>query len=725
MIWRTCPFPVFCLFLCFTFLALFPAMRFGRPNTYAQVVLDGSLGTRQPLEGPHYHIPAEVGQQRGSNLFHSFRTLHLSRQETATFSGPAMIERIFARVTGGQTSSIDGQLQSTIAGADLFLINPQGILFGPHARLDLQGGGGFYASTADVLRFRDGASLHTDLHQRSTFTSAPPEAFGFLHRQPAAIVTRRSDLSVDAGAPLELIGGTLRLYDSTLLASGGTIRLVSVAGVADIALASASLPYPAQLPLGAMRITGTQATTGNEGGGTIELLAARIELVQGSGISTSTSSARDAGAIMVTATGALTLTDFSFLSSGTDSQQQGQGTGGRIRVTTPELTLREGAFMAVTTFGENAAGTIDLQVGNLTLADGAFIDSSTLSGGAGGSIHIMATGDVFLSGTDASGFFPSALSSGTFDRGAGGTVVVTAHRVITTAGAAITSTSSASSTDDARGGDVMIRAVDEVRIQGPGSRLLSDAEGAGAGGNLTIMTSRLHLRDDAVISAASSGTGAAGSLMLSAADTLRSVRSAITTAADRAGGGNITINAGLLAMRDSRLTAEARGTARSDGGNVSVQAERMVLHRSQVLANANQGNGGNIRLEASAVFLADAVTCGSGQCLSASSNLGVDGTVEISAPVTNISGTLAPLVQAFATDLALLQEPCAERQRAASQSHFWVSGRESVPLTPHDLLPASVEPETGQALPLPSAHSAFQPLVLGHAGGRGSLCQRP
>lgn len=143
-------------------------------DSWAQIRLDGSLGPPGDLAGPHYTIPAEVGQQRGGNLFHSFETFNIAIDESATFTGPSAVNNVIGRVTGERASTIDGMLRLTILDANLFLLNPQGVVFGPNARLDVDGS--FHASTANALRFEDGATFFADLGQQSALTIAPPTA---------------------------------------------------------------------------------------------------------------------------------------------------------------------------------------------------------------------------------------------------------------------------------------------------------------------------------------------------------------------------------------------------------------------------------------------------------------------------------------------------------------------------------------------------------------------
>jgi filamentous hemagglutinin family protein len=93
------------------------------------------------------------GAMRGSNLFHSFNEFNVEAGQRVYFSNPIGVNTIFSRVTGNHTSTIAGTL-GVDGNASLFLLNPNGILFGPHAQLDIRGS--FVASTSDRLVFADG-----------------------------------------------------------------------------------------------------------------------------------------------------------------------------------------------------------------------------------------------------------------------------------------------------------------------------------------------------------------------------------------------------------------------------------------------------------------------------------------------------------------------------------------------------------------------------------------
>jgi len=153
----------------------------------AEIVLDNTLGSSaRPLQGPDFAIEPNMGQQMGNNLFHSFATFNLNPNESAKFNGPTNIENIISRVTGGKASHINGLLHSTIPNADMYFLNPAGIMFGEHARLDIQGS--LHISTADYLKLGNDGLFTATNPENTLLTIAPPTAFGFLDTNPAPII---------------------------------------------------------------------------------------------------------------------------------------------------------------------------------------------------------------------------------------------------------------------------------------------------------------------------------------------------------------------------------------------------------------------------------------------------------------------------------------------------------------------------------------------------------
>ncbi|MBE0617143.1 MAG: hypothetical protein IH608_04360, partial [Proteobacteria bacterium] len=159
----------------------------------------------------------------------------------------------------------------------------------------------------------------------------------------------------------------------------------------------------------------------------------------------------------------------------------------------------------------------------------------------------------------------------------------------------------------------------------------------------------------------------------------------VSTEAQQADGGNIEIRAGYMVyLIDSQVTASVGGGAATTGGNVSIDPEFVILKNSQVVANAFEGTGGNIRI-VSDVFLVD-----SQSRVDASSELGVSGTVDIQSPISDVSGLVGPLNTDFVSASALLRERCLARVREGKYSSFVVGGRDGLPIEPGNLLPSLV-----------------------------------
>jgi hypothetical protein len=215
-----------------------------------------------------------------------------------------------------------------------------------------------------------------------------------------------------------------------------------------------------------------------------------------------------------------------------------------------------------------------------------------------------------------------------------------------------------------------------ISLSGRNSGLFSDAAGGGAGGAIELQARDLHLTEGAILSATSSGRGNAGRLRIIATERFRSDQSVLTTEAIRADGGNIQLMAGsLVQLIDSQLTATSRG-GQGKEGNIMLSSPLVVLDRSQIRTQAFGGPGGNIRIGAE-VFLA-----------SPESVVSASSTLELIVAVTTLSGTVAPLPQAFVNIAELLPVRCAARFSGGQASSLVVSGRDGLPLDPSGVLPS-------------------------------------
>lgn len=214
-----------------------------RDTGNGHVSLDGTLGRAGPVlraQGD-FAITPDLGRQVGPNLFHSFHRFDLSRTESATFSGADSVQRIMVRVTGGKASDIDGTLRSTIDGADLYLMNPAGILFGPNAKLETSGS--VLLTTADVIRLSDGGAFAAQPTAKPVLTSAPPAAFGFVTPRPGKVTVRgaidkngfaQGGLAAPAGKGLTIVAGGIDILGSDLSAS--RLHLAALGGTGDVLL---------------------------------------------------------------------------------------------------------------------------------------------------------------------------------------------------------------------------------------------------------------------------------------------------------------------------------------------------------------------------------------------------------------------------------------------------------------------------------------------------------
>ena len=130
---------------------------FGGPSITSDSTAVGSLTNVTGMGAYQISGGKIVG---GKNQFLSFGQFGLNTGESATFSGPAGIQNILARVTGGAASNINGTITSTITGANLFLLNPSGVMFGANAQVNVSGA--FSVSTANYLQMMDNTKFYAD-----------------------------------------------------------------------------------------------------------------------------------------------------------------------------------------------------------------------------------------------------------------------------------------------------------------------------------------------------------------------------------------------------------------------------------------------------------------------------------------------------------------------------------------------------------------------------------
>ena len=578
---------------------------------------DGTLGTTVTSSGNVYTIMGGTRPGNGPNLFHSFDRFSVGTGDTAHFTatGPAGIVNILSRVTGGQRSEIDGKLQSTIPGAHLYLLNPNGVIFGPHATLDVQGS--FHVSTADYLRLADGARFSAHLSATSTLSTAPPEAFGFWGPTPAPIMVNGSTLPVPLGETFSIVGGHISIAGTdaetaggmsvprgrpTLDAPAGHVQLVSMTSAGEV-----GVPSTGQLP------------DSPSGAGTP---AGQLDLTRGARVTVSSPENHHAGTIVVRA-GILTLTAGAIIDAGT----VGTGHGGRITIEARDVRL-EGANtrLLARTDGRGDGGAIAVQAGTLTLTAGAQIDGGTgmEARGPGGRVSVVAH-DVRLENG-------ARIRARTTGRGDGGTITVQADTLTLKGEAGGSSTQGETHIDASADGTTA---------------------GVGRGGHVTIEARDVHLMERGQIMAVTRGPGAGGTITVQADTlTLTGERARIDVGTAREGhGGHMTVVA-----RDVRVEGGGQLWARAEntgaGGAITIQAGTLTLTgNAQINASTSSaGRGGNITVRASEALVIAGQEQGPALIVSDALRRGDAGHVVVSAPTVRLdNGRIQAIVNESGT----------------------------------------------------------------------------
>ena len=501
---------------------------------------------RRPCStGPNYSIGSNLGKQVGGNLFQSFGLFGLTQGETATFSGPATVTNIIGRVTGGTQSSIDGTITSAIPKANLYLINPSGVVFGPNATVNVSGS--FYASTGDYIRMSDGARFQATNPGGSTFSAAAPTAFGFLNTAPPAITFNGSTLAVNPGQTLGLVGGPVTIDNgATLAAPSGTIHVTSAAGTGEVPVDPTNVSALTVASFGAVSIAG---------GSTLDV-----------------------------------------------SDPVGKTSGGSIYIKSGTLTISDGGFLDGTNYGTGAGGVISLYgASQIALSGGAVIHAPAIGSGSGANITLTtgSAGSISASaqGTTLSGNVLVDVGNGVGASGAAGSLTVTTGTLSLTGDAIFGSDAQGSG----NAGPISITA-NSITIDGTASSSVSPLTGirsvtlAGAANaaDITVNTGTLTIRGNGEIVTNTFGAGNAGHVSVAVTGDLSidatgaTVSTGIGSVASPGSTGNagdITITAASLSMVGSSSVLLPSPAAVGSNPFAGLSAQTF-----------SSGNGGSISL---------------------------------------------------------------------------------------------------------------------------------
>jgi filamentous hemagglutinin family protein len=641
------------------------AIAFSEKSAIAQIAPDSTLGAENSIVTPNVNVRGRTadridgGAVRGGNLFHSFSQFNIGNGQRVYFANPSGIENILSRVTGNNGSNILGTL-GVLGNANLFLINPNGIVFGPNARLDIAGS--FVASTANSFVFDNGFAFS------ATAPQAPPLLtinipIGLQYGgNPGSIQVHRSRLRVPNGETLALVGGLVNLDGAGVEALGGRVELAAVGGSGIVGLSvnnnDLRLSVPDTLLRADVSLTNRVfVDVTAAGGGTIAVNSRNLALLGGSsllaGIGRGLGSPDSkAGDIEINATGEINVEGTSEIAS--DVLEGGVGQGGNVDITAGSLFVANGAQLSANTRGQGDAGSVTIRatdtvsfdgVGSDGFFSGAFSDVKSRAVGNGGSINIT-TGSLFItngaqlvvstSGQGNAGKVTitaqdtvalDAIPSGVFSRvnvgakGRGGDIDIVTRSLRVTSGAQLVATTSGLG----NAGNVMIQATDTVSFDGEDrfgfpSGIFSrvNPRGEGKGGDIDITTGSLRVTHGALLTTATRGQGDAGNLRINARDFVSfdgvdsngfpSAALSTVSPGSVGKGGDIDITTRSLSLSNgSQLSASTSG--QGNAGNIFVSvADSVSLSNSSISTAVNAdavGQGGNIHIQSQVLSLAE------------------------------------------------------------------------------------------------------------------------
>jgi filamentous hemagglutinin family protein len=236
---------------------------FGTKSAIAQITAAND-GTGTVVQTQNNQINISGGTQAGQNQFHSFQQFGVNAGQTANFMANPNIANILGRVTGGDASLINGILKVTGSNANLFLINPSGIVFGKDASLNVPAA--FTATTANGIGFGNGNWFNAMTSGRSetigannyASLTANPTSFGFVGTSGSLV--NAGNLSVNPGQSIALVGGTV-VNTGTIAAPGGNITIAAIPGEKMVRIGQAGTVLSLDLPTSDRALINAPITT--------------------------------------------------------------------------------------------------------------------------------------------------------------------------------------------------------------------------------------------------------------------------------------------------------------------------------------------------------------------------------------------------------------------------------------------------------------------------------
>jgi filamentous hemagglutinin family protein len=625
----------------------------------AQIAPDDTLPVSSQVNPVGNVININGGTKVGENLFHSFTLFSIPNGSIGFFNNDNSTRNIISRITGTSASFIDGTIKSN-GTANLFLINPNGIVFNAGAKLDI--GGSFFATTANSLNFSDGKILEVDKNPVSSSllsvsipvglnfkgNSAAIHVNGTGHTltiknsiyEPVTRSVSTSGLQVNAKNTISLVGGDV-FFDGGIVSSPrGQINIGAVdKGSVTIApnQIGTNLSYQNVEKFKDIQfLNKSLIDTSGVGAGSINLYGDSVSIIDGSTLLDQNQGATKSGDINLTALNTLKISGLSsdrLMPSSIINENIGLGGSGNINIKAGTSIVADGGIIASRTFtnadggnisiksqsievngffsqspinvsailaetaGSGNGGSIQLDANSLSAKDGGSIGTLALSKGSGGNL-LVNSNDVFLTGISPLTLRTSIFAN-TANAGNAGSVIVNSQNIYLERGAVISS--STGSTGNA--GSVTLNNSDSVIVDGeyfslssPTLNLIFSTIFSSSVAETTFYKDFFKLPDVA--------TGNAGNVIINTRKLISRNGGRIAASTAGAGsGGNLFINASesVEASGTSRVgrptLLSAQSVGSGNGGSISIITPKIVLRDgASITAASSSSNGGTVRL---------------------------------------------------------------------------------------------------------------------------------
>lgn len=644
-------FPSFSIsfFTCFFILTEYPV-------NAQSISSDGTLPTPTEVTPTTTGVEINGGTTAGSNLFHSFKDFSVLNGNEAFFNNADTISNIFSRVTGGNPSNIDGLIKAN-GGANLFLINPTGIIFGEGARLDI--GGSFYGSTANSILFPNGVEFSVaDTQTEPILTINAPIGFNFRDNPVSIKANNIQELS---NTNLNLIGGEISLDNSQLFGNIITLGGLTNEGIVEIG-EQGNLIFPDDVAKADVTLLNSSKLGSFSNDGLININANNLKLdgssqIQSAGseaniniqaddsvflnqnsfilteVSESSESLENkAGSIIINATNQVFSSENSSIVS--EVKENRIGSAGDIKVTAGSLTLTGRSLWQANTKGQGNAGNITINVDDQTIVDdGSLILSQVLPGAKGdaGDINIT-TGSL----TSNNGL----IIADSKDQGNSGNIKITATDTISLQGVPIVAdgffpaqivtgldqetnneTGEFTSAGQGKAGNITISADQLIMNDLAFVTSNSELNTVGEAGEITINVDRLRLENNSFIGTFTENEFDAGSISVNAQTLeLLSGGKLVTSTLGSGDAGNINLNItdtitldnvipskveALIFDEDinnqlqgqNGLFANATGNATGNGGSILIGTNSNLIPNQNIPKNVTIANGAEVRVD--------------------------------------------------------------------------------------------------------------------------------